>query len=157
MIGPILPEMSSRNPKTNIAAITDFSSQRHLILPRSYIDFLLTINGGRPSRSCHRVAVPYESSHINIQAFLGIGVLIPTSELSYAYDLYVGGFPFGIVPIANGDSGDYICLDLRGNAERVVFWDKRHFWSTGEWREEDLYLLAHSFEVFLSGLTLPPQ
>ena len=66
------------------------------------------------------------------------------------------GFPFGSVPIANQDLGSYICLDLRNGRQRVDFWDHRHFWSTGEWRERDLYHVADSFEEFLSLLRPKP-
>jgi hypothetical protein len=80
----------------------------------------------------------------------------PTTELAYAYDLYAGGLPRGIVPIAGDGSGNYVCLDLRKGTDRVAFWDKRHFWGAGEWRESDLYHVASSFEEFLGFLCLHP-
>jgi hypothetical protein len=87
-----------------------------------------------------------------IQCFFGFKKKIDVDNLSSNYDLYVGGLPHGIVPIAGNGGGDYVCLDLRNNQERVAFWDKRHFWGTGEWRESDLYDIASSFEDFLSSL-----
>ena len=54
-------------------------------------------------------------------------------------------------------AGDYVCLDLaRASRRRVAFWDKRHFWGTGEWREGDLYHVANSFEEFLASLRPNP-
>lgn len=147
------PKMEERRPNTTIHAIEAFERQRGLGLPNAYREFLLATNGGVPRASLFPVKGRPHDPIDKVQAFLGIGVSIPTSELSYAYDLYVGGFPFGIVPIANQNLGGYICLDLRGGKERVVFWDHRHFWSTGEWREEDLYHVAESFEEFLGLLT----
>jgi hypothetical protein len=91
-----------------------------------------------------------------MQSFAGIGVREPTDELAYSYDLYVGGFPRGIVPIAGNGGGDYTCLDLRNGKERVAFWDKRHFWGTGEWRERDFYHVADSFAEFLGSLRPNP-
>lgn len=147
------PTMEEQRPKTTIVAIEAFERQRRLVLPAAYKRFLLATNGGVPVQSVFPVSGRPNDRFDNVQAFLGIGVPIPTSELSYAYDLYSGGFPFGIVPIANQDLGSYICLDLRDGKEQVVFWDHRHFWSTGEWREQDLYHVAGSFEEFLGLLT----
>ncbi len=87
-----------------------------------------------------------------MQVFFGIGVREPTNELAYGYDLYAGGIPHEIVPIATDGMGNYVCLDLRKRAERVAFWDKRHYWGTGEWRESDLHDVASSFEEFLGSL-----
>ncbi len=150
------PSMKTRRPPTTIFAISSFEQQRNIVLPDAYKRFLVATNGGVPIVSLFPIKGREYSPFDNVQAFLGIGVPIPTSELAYAYDLYVGGFPFGIVPIANQDEGNYVCLDLRGGKEKVVFWDKRHFWSTGEWREQDLYDVAGSFDEFLTLLRPNP-
>ncbi len=150
----MFPEMHDRESLTTPTAIDDFEAARNLRLPAGYREFLLATNGGTPVKSVFPLQDRPHDPFDNVQDFLGIGVSVPTSELAYAYDLYFGGFPFGIVPIANQDFGSYICLDLRDGKERVVFWDHRHFWSTGEWREQDLYHVADSFGEFL-GLLRP--
>jgi hypothetical protein len=146
------PEMIGQRPPTTSAAIEAFEKERGLKLPMAYESFLLATNGGVPRASLFPVQNRPNDPIDNVQCFLGIDVPIPTSELSYPYDLYVGGFPFGIVPIASQDLGGYVCLDLRASRERVAFWDHRHFWSTGEWRERDLYHVADNFEEFLTLL-----
>lgn len=152
----MFPKIVDGNPPTTLHAIEKFERDRGLSLPSLYKNFLLVTNGGVPETP----AFPIEGMALNpigiIQVFLGIGVRWPTTELSYAYDLYAGGFPDGIVPIASNGTGDYVCLDLRNDRDRVAFWDKRHFWSTGEWREADLYHVANSFEEFLKSLRPSP-
>jgi cell wall assembly regulator SMI1 len=148
----MLPRITEGNPSITPAAIEAFERERGITLPASYKEFLLATNGGVPELSAFPIrGNPSEPIGI-VRSFLGIGVRVPTSELSYAYDLYAGGFPEGIVPIAGNGLGDYICLDLRDGKERVAFWDKRHFWGTGEWRESDLYHVADSFAEFLASL-----
>jgi cell wall assembly regulator SMI1 len=152
----MFPKMTEGSPPTTRQAIEDFESDRRITLPALYREFLLATNGGVPEKP----AFPIEGMARNpigiIQVFFGIGARWPTTELSYAYDLYTGGFPDGIVPIADNGEGSYVCLDLRKGRERVAFWDKRHFWATGEWRESDLYQVANSFAEFLASLRPNP-
>lgn len=152
------PRMKDSNPPTTLTAITSFERARSIVLPPGYKAFLLATNGGVPEHSIFPVLGREQDPIDNVQSFLGVGVPeVPTDELAYAYDLYVGGFPAGIIPIANQDSGNYVCLDLRQSKQQVVLWDKRHFWSTGEWRDQDLYKIANSFEEFLSILRPSPN
>ena len=152
----MFPEMTQNNPPTTAVAIEDFERDRGLVLPRRYKDFLLATNGGIPETPAFPVEGMASTQVWVIQAFFGIGVREPTNELAYGYDLYAGGIPQEIVPIAADGMGNYVCLDLRKGADRVTFWDKRHFWSTGEWRESDLYHVANSFEEFLKSLRPNP-
>jgi cell wall assembly regulator SMI1 len=152
MGGTMHREMTRTNPPTTVAAIEAFERDRGLTLPPSYKDFLLATNGGVPAAPAFPVDGMPDTRTWLIQVFSGIGVREPTSELSYGFDLYAGGIPEGIVPIAADGMGNYICLDLRKGRERVAFWDKRHFWGTGEWRESDLYHVANSFAEFLASL-----
>jgi len=148
----MLLETKSANASTTLAAIEAFERERDLVLPATYKDFLLASNGGVPETPIF----PIQGMELNpfggVQVFFGIDAKFSTSDLAETYDLYAGGIPAHIVPIASNGMGDYICLDLRGGGEKVVFWDKRPFWGTGEWRESDLYHVADSFEEFLGSL-----
>jgi hypothetical protein len=88
--------------------------------------------------------------HASVQVFFGIDAA--SSDLAENYDFHAGRIPAEIVTIASNGGGNYICLDLRGGGEKIVFWDHRPFWRTGEWRESDLYHVADSFEEFLGSL-----
>ena len=148
----MFPEIIEGNPPALLAAIEDFERQRDLKLPRLYKEFLLATNGGRPRNSMFPIRGMARNPYGSIQTFAGIGVHEPTDELARSNDLYAGGIPDGVVLIAGNGGGDYICLDLRDGKDRVAFWNKRHFWGTGEWRESDLYHVADSFEEFLASL-----
>ena len=152
----MFPLMDDGNPPTTPVAIEDFERDRGVSLPSLFKEFLLATNGGVPKTPAFPIKGKASNPVGIVQAFLGIGVRVPTQELAYAYDLYVGGFPHGIVPIAGNGGGDYVCLDLRSGQKRVAFWDKRHFWGTGQWRESDLYHVANSFEEFLASLRPNP-
>ena len=145
-----------RNPPTTETAIKDFAEVRKLSLPKSYIEFLLQFNGGRPTTPNFPVSGYPNAPTWDVRTLLGIGTTHETTELAYNFDLYEGGFPTGIIPIAIDDGINYVCLDLRNGADRVAFWDKRHFWGTGEWRESDLYHVADSFDAFLESLKPSP-
>jgi hypothetical protein len=145
------------NASTTSDAIEEFERSRGIKLPKAYKSFLLATNGGVPDRAYYPIKGMELNSYGGVQVFFGLGVLGAMESLEEIYELYVNGFPLGIVPIADNGGGDYISLDLRSGGDLVVFWDKRHFWSTGKWREQDLYRIADSFELFLSLLRPTPS
>ena len=134
--------------------IDDFQNSRNLKLPKLYREFLRSTNGGIPDRNTYPISGMSNNPEGGIQCFFGFQKQIEVDALPWNYDLYAGSFPHGVVPIAGNGGGDYVCLNLRGGRERVAFWNFRHFWGTGEWRESDLYPIADSFEQFLASLTI---
>ena len=154
----MFPQLSETNPSTSLSAIEDFERERGLSLPSLYKEFLLASNGGRPEAP----VFPIEGMPLNpfgsIQFFFGINNRRwPVYDLAKTNDFYAGGrIPAGIVFIACTGMGDYVCLDFRDGKDRVAFWDHRHFWGTGEWRESDLYHVADSFAEFLASLRPDP-
>jgi SMI1-KNR4 cell-wall len=143
----------ARTPTTDDAI--DGVERKHSIqFPGIYRAFLLDTNGGQPLKSSFPIKNGPRGNMSNVQVFLGIGVKVPSSELEYPLDLFEGGLPKKVVPIATQDNGDYICFDLRNESQSISYWDHRHFWSTGEWRESDLYHVADTFQEFL-GLLRP--
>jgi SMI1 / KNR4 family (SUKH-1) len=139
------------------ADIAEFEKPRNIQLPSSYKTFLCMTNGGPPDAN-----LVYSISDMplnpvgGLQSFFGIKTAAEHDLLEANYDLYVGGAPHGIVPVAGSGGGDFVCLDLRDGTDRVALWDKRHFWGTGEWRESDLYHIADSFDAFLASLRPSP-
>jgi hypothetical protein len=152
----MLPKLRDSNPPTTATAIEEFERPRGIVLPPPYKEFLLAANGGVPEKPAFPVQGIAAYSVGVIQVFFGIGARPPMPDLAEIYDFYVTGIPRDLIPIADNGGGDYVSLDLRGGRERVVFWDKRHFWGTGEWREGDLYHVANSFEEFLASLRPNP-
>ncbi len=151
----MLPAVKSSNPQTSFDAIEAFERDRGVSLPERYISFLLSTNGGIPESPVFPITGMADNPDGLVQVFYGINARISTSDLAKVYDQYKGGIPTEVVAIACTGFDDFICLDLRNDQERVVFWDKRHFWGTGEWRERDLFHIANSFDEFL--MKLRPQ
>jgi SMI1 / KNR4 family (SUKH-1) len=148
----MFPQMHGDLSPTTLESIARFEKNKRIKFPQSYRDFLVATNGGIPDTKYY----PIEGMQFNptggIQLFFGLDKKIQQYSLEETYDLYVGGFPHGIVPIADDGGGNYVCLDLRNSADRVAYWDKRHFWGTGEWRETDLYHVADNFTAFVKEL-----
>jgi len=145
-------DMREANLPTTEMAIAEFERGRGLKLPEAYREFLLFTNGGVPSNPTFPIAGLANNPLGDVQVFFGLGSKWPGTDLAEIYDRYGPGIPRGVVPVADNGGGDYVCLDLRNNEEKVAFWDKGHFWSTAEWREDDLYPVAPSFAAFLEVL-----
>jgi SMI1 / KNR4 family (SUKH-1) len=141
------------SPTTTTDSIIDeFEKSRGIRLPNLYRTFLKETNGGIPDRRIYPITGMIDNPHGGIQCFFGFNKEIETDNIDSNYDFYAGRIPHEIVMIASNGGGDYVCLDLRSNRERVVFWDKRPFWGTGKWQESDLYQVADTFQDFLTVL-----
>lgn len=146
------PLIEVRNPPTSATAVSAFEQERGIIFPSSYRNFLSSTNGGTPFANEFTISGRLYDDVKSVHVFFGLGTKQPTSDLYYAVRLYDGAVPRDIIPIADYDNGDFVCLDLRKRKDAVVYWDHRHFWGTGEWREQDIYPVAPSFDVFLTML-----
>ena len=91
-----------------------------------------------------------------IHFFFGLGDTSPVYDLSQVNDEFKPGVPRGILLIACTAGSDYVCLDLRGGRETVVFWDNRPFWGNGVWREPDLHPVASSFADLIRAMEAGP-
>jgi SMI1 / KNR4 family (SUKH-1) len=156
MAQTLYPRTVGNSRPTSRDAIVAFQRRFQVTLPPIYIGFLLATNGGQPERPTfpiHGLALnPLGSVH----CFFGLAPELTVYDLTEIMTFFENRVANGVVPIASNSGSDYICLDLRSNSERVVFWDHSHFWSTGEWRESDLYFIANSFEDFLKSLRPNP-
>jgi SMI1 / KNR4 family (SUKH-1) len=152
---PIMHGETSAGSTTD-AQIREFERTRQIALPAAYRNFLKATDGGVPDRRTFPIAGMKDNPFGGIQCFFGLNSPTEVNTLVWNYDLYAGGFPRGIVPIAGNGGGDYVCLDLRDGQDRVVFWNFRHYWGTGQWRDTDLYHVANTFDEFLASLKPSP-
>lgn len=143
-------ELTESNKPVSEHAIARAERVLEVKLPASYRSFLSRANGGRPSKPLFPIAGMHMNLTGNVNMFFGVDAKSDGDDLEKTNRFY--HLPKEIVLIAENGMGDYICLDLRGGGERVVFWDHRYFWGTGEWRETDLYHIASSFGEFLASL-----
>jgi hypothetical protein len=149
-------EMVQNNASTTREAIAALEQAIGLTPPSSYRTFLLATNGGRPVLPTFPITNLPLNPLGSVNYFFGITSKFEVYQLAWQYHFHKGRIPAGILLIAGNAGSDFICLDLRNKKERVVFWDYAHFWSTGEWRESDLYFIANSFEAFLKSLRPNP-
>ena len=148
----MLPSIKEKNPPTTVVAVAEFEHLSQLSLPRLYREFLRVANGGVPVSSKFPILGMPGNQNGSVHVFLGIGAPFASEDLVQTFRHLQGRIPEDVLPIACTAGDDLIFLDMRASREQVKFWDHRHFWSTGEWREQDLYHVADSFEEFLSLL-----
>jgi hypothetical protein len=146
--------LSVRTP-TNDLAISDFEQRTGFALPKDYRAFLLHTNGGQPDLNAFPV-MDYEDSVEILNQFSGLGTAKPSSDIAEDHEFFAGRVPDGLIVIGHTDGGGHLCLDLRGGRQKVMFWDHRHFWSTGEWREKDLYHVADTFDELIAAMRRNP-
>jgi hypothetical protein len=144
--------MTEGNSATSLTAIEKVERVLRVTFPEAYRNFLLKVNGGRPDRQVFPITGMHLNPSGNINFFFGIDANISVYDLAATNQFYESRIPKGVVLIAENGMGDYVCLDLRDGRSQVSFWDNKHFWGTGQWREGDLYLVATSFESFLDDL-----
>lgn len=146
--------MADQFPPTTPGAIESFESARGIHLPAAYREFFLEYNGGRPRERLFPVLGVLPPAEFAIHFFYGLDAPIQSYDLAHKYDFFNASIPSGIVPVAaSARACSYYCLDLRHGNEAVCFWDQTHHWGTGEWREEDLYVICDTFDRFLSMLS----
>ncbi|HWQ90137.1 MAG TPA: SMI1/KNR4 family protein [Clostridia bacterium] len=145
----MLDQMLQPNPPINESQLLAFGARYHIDLPLAYRNFLLKYNGGQPVPA----AFPIEGLPDNpagvIQAFFGLNASLPTEDLDTIMTELADRMPKGILPIACTDGNDFVCFDLR-EGDPVVFWDRKPFWGSNVWNDDDLYPVASNFELLLN-------
>lgn len=131
--------------------ITDFEDHIKQRLPTAYFDFLLKFNGGRPDQDMFPIAGFEDQTSSELMALYGLNTKVPAYDLLNTYKWFEGRIPSRFLAIGSDGGGNYVCFELNAGY-RVVFWDHRHFWGTGEWRESDVYFIAPNFDAFLASL-----
>lgn len=146
------PRLTESNPPTTLQAIQTVEQELRVRFPDSYRQFLVRSNGGRPDTPIFPINGMHLNPNGNVNFLFGADANYDVYDLLKSNQFYASRIPVDIVLIADNGMGDYLCLDLRDKKVTVVFWDNKHFWGTGEWRERDLYHVASSFEEFLGSL-----
>ncbi len=132
--------------------INSFALRHQLVLPPSYVAFLLRYNGGQPEPAGFPIEGLADNPLGAIQVFFGIKAKNPTEDLDRVLTEECSKIPHGVVPIACTEGDDFVCIDLRDPGCPVLFWDRRLFWGSNLWNEQDLYSIAQDFDSFLANL-----
>jgi len=149
-------QMERTNPPVNEQEVMTFARRHSLNLPKEYREFLVRYNGGEPIPPTFPIQGFPNNPFGDVQVFFGLNAVDETGDLNAIMADLKGLIPAGILPIACTGSDDFVCLDLRGGKERIVFWDRVPFWGANIWNEDDLYFIASNFDAFLRGLRAEP-
>jgi len=143
-------------PQVSRAEVSEFERGAGYNLPHSYVSFLLQNNGGKPGRATFQIAGYPLNPLGRVHYFFGLKAAFESYDLQKVSESFRVGIPSGLLPIACTAGSDYVCLYMRNRQSGVVYWDQRHYWSTGEWRESDLYEIAPSFEALITMMEKGP-
>jgi cell wall assembly regulator SMI1 len=126
--------------------IASFEAEIGNKLPADYKEFLLTYNGGMPSKC--RFLISEEQGYTSAELFYGL-----TDDKDYGlrrnYSLFriYNDVHQTIIPIAEDAGGNRICIGLSGeNNNKIYFWD--HEQSKGK----NLFFICQGFSEFLKKL-----
>lgn len=121
-------------------------------LPEPYVAFLQTRNGGRPEPNASDLAEAQDWG-VGVSEFFGIDQS-PDLDLLEQRRFYEGRVPEDLLPVADAEGGNLICLALTGEDRGAVFfWD--HEWESEEDEPpgyENLHRIAPDFDTFVVAL-----
>jgi hypothetical protein len=113
-------------------------------LPNSYIEFLLTNNGGLPTECTFDISDYNQSSIV----FYGVNTGDEHSDLLVNYEAYEKRLPEKILPIGFDPGSNLICLSISDG--KILFWDHEKENFPPELTKMDV--INKSFEVFIETL-----
>jgi len=123
-------------------------------LPSSYRSFLLKYNGGRPTPEYFPIQNYAPSDFGGIQLFFGLKWKIKSCNLDWEYSTMSGRFPGDFLPIAGDDTGNLLCMKLKGGQGTdegvILYWDHEDEHSPPT--HDNLFFVARSFEALLESL-----
>jgi len=124
-------------------------------IPRSYKTFLAHHDGGRPVENSFSYERDDREIGNVVNAFLGIAPMPGGNLIETAMSMWER-IPAGVLPIAEDQVGNLICLDGRdGRDGPVLFWD--HEYEGDPPDEANLYEIAPDLQTFLDTLIKDPD
>ena len=105
---------SERAPETNELAVVRLERDLSVRFPDDYRDFLLTVNGGRPSLSHLRFEHAGETDVFHVQFFFGVADPEVSCDLNWNAELTRETRHPAILPIARDDYGCLFYLTVSG-------------------------------------------
>lgn len=127
--------------------IKAFESRHHIVLPKSYIDFILRINGGVPSPSIYENIKTGSSIYIASIFPITHGKIEKVIQREFPYCISIG-----YMPIAHNAGGDYVLLSIKTGA--IYFWDheKTSYTADGRFDAKDLIYLEDDVDTFIKRI-----
>ena len=132
----------------NESRLQEFENEIDCVLPVDYREFLLENNGGKPMPDTFSYKNANGGQDTNsIRTFNGIHDDEYTGIHKFI-DCYQGRLPNKLLPIADDELGNLICLGIKGKQkDKIYFWDHEL-----EGTKKCLTLLSNSFSEFINSL-----
>ncbi len=145
--------ISESGEPINETELNKTETELGLKFPKSYRQFLLKNNGGRPSLNVFPIYGDSADTHGLINWFLCIDAK-DDNDIVRSMALHAGRYPKNFLQIAEDPGGNAICLSVGGNEYgKVYFWDHENEVAEGEEPGyQNVYLIANSFDEFLNSL-----
>lgn len=138
------------NPPIDAQAVDEFERYLGMSLPADYRRFVLEHNGGKPTPADFLISVA--KGWDTIDYFLGLKADRDIFSLEEAAKYRKDHLPANMIAIAFDPGPNAICLSTMGaDFGKVYFWDAG-FEVVGAPDYSNQYLLADSFDEFLSKL-----
>jgi SMI1-KNR4 cell-wall len=124
-----------------------FEEKVGINLPPDYRQYLLKYNGGSPVPSDFNI--PNHGMN-SIDEMFGIHNGPKYLSLESNFETYKNRIPHGLLPIANDNFGNILCIGFLGEAKgQIYFWDHEEC-DDGDW--SDIVRISDSFTSFLNSL-----
>ncbi|PSA93501.1 SMI1/KNR4 family protein [Bacillus atrophaeus] len=130
-----------------------FENELNINLDEVYKEFVIRYGGS--TIQADNVLFPIleenllaSNNHLRLGLFYGFGVDDNDFDAKSMTVTYEEQMPDWIIPIADGDGGNQVCLGVKGEAAgKIYFWD--HELTNGV---KDTFLVANSFSDFIQSL-----
>lgn len=147
-------KFSESGKKLKESKLESFEKKIGLELPLEYKSFLLKHNGGECDPCVFDFIENGEESDSSISTFYAIGGIDDDYDLEENIDIYINDekrLPDGLIPIAEDDGGNLVCISCTGDDKGKIY-----FWNHEEEDEDDLtanlYFVSNSFNEFVESL-----
>jgi hypothetical protein len=161
-------ERCKENKKAK-SVIERIEKRYNIHLPEDYSEFILLYGG-----SCFEIddiyykaidKIPWlgEEGYGSIYSFYGLN---EDESIEEEINTYIGRIPDWLIPIADGEGGNHICIGIKGeNINKIFFWDHENELEAKKMLEineymnidvneylDNIYLMANSFYDFIMTL-----
>jgi SMI1 / KNR4 family (SUKH-1) len=150
----VIPFITSEPPATR-EQVSQVQRELGYDLPEPYAAFLQTRNGGSPELNVSGLAEAQRWG-VGVREFFGIDQS-PDLDLLEQRRFHEDRVPEDLLPVADAEGGNLICLALTGEHRGAVFfWD--HEWESEEDESpgyENVHRIAPDFDALIASLQPP--
>lgn len=142
-------QFSSSGPPASEEELVNAERELGIQIPVEYRGFLAQRNGAEPDAL---YAIPGSDEDPGLTGFLGVGAYDDRALVRTRLD-YRDRVPGSMLPIAEAEGGNLVCIAMDGPQAGVYVWKHEEEAEEGEPPTSDnLYLLANSFGEYLAAL-----